>query len=107
MRTKKSLINVVISCGSYLICMVSNFIIRGMFARIIGVEYAGVESTFLNVISMLAIVELGIGTGIVYKLYRPIADGDNRQISLLLKFYKRAYTVIASVVLSIGLVVAV
>ena len=87
--------------------MVSNFIIRGMFARIIGVEYAGVESTFLNVISMLAIVELGIGTGIVYKLYRPIADGDNRQISLLLKFYKRAYTVIASVVLSIGLVVAV
>ena len=78
-----------------------------MFSRIIGVEYAGVESTFLNAISMLSIVELGIGTGIVYKLYKPIADGDHRQISLLLKFYKMAYSVIAAIVFSIGVVVAV
>ena len=107
MRTKKSLINIAISCGSYLICMVSTFIIRGMFSSIIGEEYAGVESAFLNAISMLAVVELGIGTGIVYKLYRPIADGDTRQISLLLKFYKKAYSVIAAVVFAAGLVVAV
>ena len=107
MRTKKSLINVAISCGSYLLCMVSTFIIRGMFSSIIGAEYAGVESAFLNAISMLAVVELGIGTGIVYKLYRPIADGDNRTISLLLKFYKKAYSVIALVVLLAGVVVAV
>ena len=107
MRTKKSLINVVISCGSYLLCMISTFIIRGMFSRLIGAEYAGVESAFLNAISMLAVVELGIGTGIVYKLYKPIAEGDNRSISLLLKFYKKAYTAIALVVLSIGILVAV
>ena len=106
MRTKKSLINVVISCGSYLICMVSTFIIRGMFSRLIGEEYAGIESAFLNAISMLAVVELGIGTGIVYKLYRPIAEGDTKSISLLLKFYKRAYTVIGGIVLSIGVIVA-
>ncbi len=107
MRTKKSLINVAISCGSYLLCMVSTFIIRGMFSHLIGEEYAGVESTFLNAISMLAVVELGIGTGIVYKLYKPISEGDNRQISLLLKFYKKAYTVIASAVFLLGLIVAV
>ncbi len=107
MRTKKSLINVAISCGSYLICMISTFIIRGAFSDIIGTEYAGVESTFLNAISMLAVVELGIGTGIVYKLYRPIAEGDKVKISLLLKFYKRAYSIIALVVLTAGLVVAV
>ncbi len=107
MRTQKSLINVAISCGSYLICMVSTFIIRGMFSDIIGQEYAGVESAFLNAISMLAVVELGIGTGIVYKLYAPIAQGDNRKISLLLKFYKKAYSVIALVVFLAGTVVAV
>lgn len=106
MRTKKSFVNVAISCGSYLICMVSTFIIRGMFSNLIGETYAGVESTFLNAISMLAVVELGIGTGIVYKLYRPIAEGDHREISLLLKFYKTAYSVIASVVFAAGLAVA-
>lgn len=107
MRTKKSLINIAISCGSYLICMVSTFIIRGMFSNLIGKDYAGVESAFLNAISMLAVVELGIGTGIVYKLYRPIADGDNKTISLLLKFYKKAYSVIALIVFLAGTVVAV
>lgn len=106
MRTKKSLVNIVISCGSYLICMVSTFIIRGMFSRLVGEDYAGIESAFLNAISMLAVVELGIGTGIVYKLYRPIAEGDKKTISLLLKFYKRAYTVIGAIVLGIGIVVA-
>ncbi len=107
MRTKKSLINVAISCSSYLICMIGTFIIRGMFNRILGEDYAGIESTFLNAVAMLAVVELGIGTGIVYKLYKPIADGDNVQIAKLLKFYKNAYSVIALAVFSIGVVVAV
>ncbi len=107
MRTQKSFINVAISCGSYLLCMVSTFIIRGIFSRLIGADFAGIESTFLNAISMLSVVELGIGTGIVYKLYKPIAEKNYREISLLLKFYKNAYTVIASIVFLIGAVVAV
>lgn len=107
MRTKKSLINVAISCSSYILCMVSTFIIRGVFSRLIGADFAGIESTFMNAISMLAIVELGIGTGIVYKLYKPIADGDKREIALLLKFYKQAYTVIGGIVFFIGIIVSV
>lgn len=84
MRTKQSVINIVVSCTSYLILMLCTFITRGVFSRVLGLDYAGVESTFLNLVSMLAIVELGLGTGIIYKLYKPIADGDNRKIGMLL-----------------------
>ena len=68
MRTKQSVIYIIVSCTSYLILMLCTFITRGVFSRVLGLDYAGVESTFLNLVSMLAIVELGLGTGIIYKL---------------------------------------
>ncbi len=106
MRTKQSVINIVVSCTSYLILMLCTFITRGVFSRVLGLDYAGVESTFLNLVSMLAIVELGLGTGIIYKLYKPIADGDNRKIGMLLRFYKQSYLLIAAIVFVLGIVAA-
>ena len=106
MRTKQSVINIIVSCTSYLILMLCTFITRGVFSRVLGLDYAGVESTFLNLVSMLAIVELGLGTGIIYKLYKPIADGDNRKIGMLLRFYKQSYLLIAAIVFALGVVAA-
>lgn len=106
MRTKKSLDNILVSCFSYIFLMLNSFIIRGVFKRILGQEIVGIEGVFLNVVSLLGIVELGIGTGIVYKLYQPIADGDTRKIAILLNFYKKAYGIIAAIVLSCGFVAA-
>lgn len=102
MRTKNSLINIAVSICSYGFLMVSSFLTRGVFSRELGLAIAGIEGLFLNIVSMLAIAELGIGVGIVYKLYKPIADNDKVRIAVLLNFYKKAYMVIGTVVLLLG-----
>lgn len=101
-RTAKSLMNAMSSCLSYLILMVSTFVTRAVFKRYLGLDYSGVETVFLNIITMLAIVELGIGSGIVYKLYKPIADKDYRKIAILINFYKKAYRIIAAILAALG-----
>ena len=106
MRTKNSIINIAVSCSSYIFLMANAFITRYFVVRHLGDIVVGIDGVFLNIISMLAIAELGIGIGIVYKLYKPIADGDNRKIAVLLNFYKKAYTVIGVVVFTAGTITA-
>lgn len=106
MRTKKSLINILVSCMAYLLTMVGSFVTRGVFSRVLGLDTVGIDGVFLNMASMLGIVEMGLGVSIVYKLYRPIADGDMEAVAVILKFLRKAYRVIVLVVMIIGAVLS-
>ena len=98
MRTKNSIRNILVSFLSYLIILVGSFVTRKIFANILGLKMVGIEGMFLNVVSALSIVELGLGLGIVYKLYKPIAQKDWEQVSVILCFLRRAYCIISLII---------
>ncbi len=97
MRSKKVLINSIFGMAGYAILMLSNFITRSVFVDQLGLSMAGVDTTFKNFLQVLSLAELGLSTGLLYKLYKPIEDKDNREIKKVLNFYKQAYKVIASI----------
>jgi hypothetical protein len=102
MRTKNSIINVLTNCSSYFILIITSFFIRRIFASIFGLEFVGIDGAFLNVVSILSIVESGLGTGMIYKLYQPIAVQDYKKISSMLKFLRNAYAVISVLIFFFG-----
>ena len=104
MRTKNSVINIIVSVLSYAIIMVSSFVTRKIFANVLGLEIVGIEGAFLNVVSVLAIVELGLGVGIVYKLYKPIAEKNWEQVAVVLCFLRKCYYIIAAAIMILGAV---
>lgn len=106
MRTKNSVINIIVSCLSYGIIMIGSFVTRKIFVDILGLEIVGIDGAFTNVVNTLAIVELGLGVGIVYKLYKPIAEKNWNQVAVVLCFLRRCYTVIASCVAILGISLA-
>lgn len=106
MRTRNSIINSLAGAGGYLIQMFSNFIVRAKFVEYLGDSVLGVNALFTNVISMLALAELGLGTGLIYKLYKPVADHDVPRIQSLLRFYKRAYMIIGAVIAAAGFILS-
>lgn len=106
MRTKNSIRNILVSFLSYLIILVGSFVTRKIFANILGLKMVGIEGMFLNVVSALSIVELGLGLGIVYKLYKPIAQKDWEQVSVILCFLRRAYCIISLIILISGVSVS-
>lgn len=112
-RTQTAMKNAFFGVLSYVILTISTLITRWVFvaqfdslAPGLGTELSGVESLFKSVISMLALAELGIGTGLVYLLYKPIAEKNNEAIHRILNFYKRAYQLIAAIIAAIGVVMA-
>ncbi len=96
-RSKKVLINSVFGIAGYALLMLSNFITRGVFVDQLGLSMAGVDTTFKNFLQVLSLAELGLSTGLLYKLYKPIEEKNNREIKKILNFYKQAYKLIATV----------
>lgn len=103
MRTKNSLINISVGVGNQLIITFLSFFSRTIFIQTLGVEYLGINGLFTNILAMLSLAEAGIGSSIIYNLYKPVADNDKEKINMLMALYKKAYFVIALIVLTLGL----
>ena len=52
----------------------------------------------------LNLAELGVGSAMVYSMYKPVAEDDRTTICALMKLYKIYYRVIGLVVLVGGLI---
>ncbi len=103
-RTKSTIINAISCIMLRLLSIILSFGSRSFFIKTLGSEYAGVSGLFTDILVILSFVELGIGTAITYKLYKPIANNDKLQITVLMNFYKKAYRLISVTVLVLGIV---
>ncbi len=104
-RTENSIRNSIVAIVSSVFVMVLGFVIQTVFVKTLGEEYLGINGLFANIVSMLAIVELGIGPAIVSNLYKPLAEGNTQQIKTLLRYYRNCYHLIGLLVFGIGLLV--
>ena len=98
MRTKNSFYNTIAQMIYYIINIAFGMINRKILLAVMGVEYQGINGLF-------SLAEMGIGTAIIYHLYKPIQENDIFQIKTLMRFYRKCYNIIAIVVFSLGLLV--
>lgn len=105
MRSSNSIKNAIIAAIMNMITILVGFVAQKVFVITLGNEYLGLNGLFNNVLSMLAVVELGFGSAIIYHLYKPIAEENEKEIKILMKFYKKTYRIIALVIFILGLIV--
>lgn len=106
MRTKNSVLNVIVGIFSLLITTIIGFVLSKIFITNMGIEKNGLNSLFINVMSILSISELGIAGAINYNLYKPILNEDYKKVSVIMTFYKKCYRVIGSLILAMSIVMA-
>ena len=105
-RTKKTMRNLIVSFLMQLVTVALSFACRTVFARLLSAEYLGLGGLFTNIISVLSLSELGLGSVIIVNLYKPLAENDQERISRLMNFYKAAYTIIGVFVIVCGIIIA-
>ena len=69
-----------------------------------GVQYLGLNSLFSSILQVLNLAELGVGSAMVFSMYKPIVDDDKDTICALMKLYKVYYRFIGLVIAVIGLI---
>lgn len=104
MRIQNSLNNIYIGIITQIIITLLGFLSRKIFLDNLGVEYLGINGLLTNILSMLSLVEGGIGTSIIYNLYKPLADKDIEKITALVQLYKKVYGILAIVIFILSIV---
>ena len=104
-RTEYSARNTTVAMTAKIIAILTGYITRIIFTHTLSEEYVGVNGLFTDILNVLALSELGVGTAITYALYRPISEGDVEKQKSLMKMYKRFYQLVAAIVLGSGLLV--
>lgn len=80
-----------------------NFVLRQVFIMRLGDTLIGVQDLYSEILTMLSLAELGVGTALNYSLYGPVARGEREKIKSYMLMYKKAYRFIAIVIAVIGL----
>lgn len=104
MRLKKSLKNILFNIGSQIIIIILSFISRKIFIDKLGSLYLGVDGIILSLISLLSIIESGVGTAITYNLYEPLAKKQIDKIKSLMCVYKKIYRCLGLLITCLGII---
>ncbi|MDE7430382.1 MAG: oligosaccharide flippase family protein [Lachnospiraceae bacterium] len=102
-RVQAAVKNIAFGQIGNLITQVLNFVLRTMFIQYLGDTLNGVNGLYTNMLSVLSMAELGIGTALNYSLYKPVARGDIEKIKSYMQLYKKAYRIIGIVVAVLGI----
>ena len=104
-RTEYSARNTTVAMVARVVAILMGFFTRVVFTHTLSEEYVGINGLFTDILNVLSLSELGIGTAITYALYKPIAEKDIEKQKALMQLYKKFYRIIALIVLMAGLLV--
>ena len=104
-RTEHSARNTSIAMFSQIIAIAMGYVTRMVFTHTMSESYVGINGLFTDILNVLALSELGIGTAIAYALYKPVAQGDVERQKSLMKLFRRLYYLVALLIAVAGLLV--
>ena len=102
-RTKNASRNIVFGIVLRIYQIAVPFLMRTAMIYFMGVQYLGLNSLFTSILQVLNLAELGVGSAMVYSMYKPIADDDETTICALMQLYKLYYRVTGLVIAVVGL----
>lgn len=102
-RTEYSAKNTTVAVVSRFAAMFMGFLLRIVFTHTLSEDYVGVDGLFTDIINILSLTELGVGSAITYALYGPIQKKDIETQKALMKYFQRFYHMVAAIVLLVGL----
>lgn len=105
-RTQNATRNIVFGIILKIYQIIVPFLMRTAMIYLMGVQYLGLNSLFTSVLQVLNLAELGVGSAMIYSMYRPIAEDDETTICALMKLYRTYYRVIGLAIAFSGGVLA-
>ena len=94
--------NIIFGIGGNVVTMLLRFALRTIFIAKLGETLTGVEDLYTEVLTLLSLAELGVGTALNFSLYGPVARGEREKVKSYMRLYRQAYRIIAIVIAVAG-----
>jgi len=105
-RVHRSIMNIKVGMLFYMLSLVLAFFSRKIFLDCLGAEFIGLTGMLMNIMSFLSVAELGIGTSIVYFLYKPLQEDNHEKINEVMSMLAYLYRCIGFIIGSCGIIVS-
>lgn len=102
-RRKNAIRNVFFGIVLRFYNMLMPFIMRSVMIYTLGIDYLGLNGLFVSVLQILNLAELGVGSAMIFSMYKPIAEQNTSKICALINLYRYYYRIIGGVILFLGL----
>lgn len=67
------------------------FALRTVMVYSLGIDYAGINSLFSSILSMLNLAELGFSSAVIFAMYQPIKENNTKELCQLLGYFRKVY----------------
>lgn len=105
-RVHRSVMNIKVGMIFYVLSLFLAFFSRKVFLDCLGAEFLGLTGMLMNIMSYLNVIELGIGTSIIYFLYKPLQEDNHEKINEVMSMLAYLYRCIGFIIGSCGIVVS-
>ena len=105
-RVHRSVMNIKVGMLFYMLSLFLAFFSRKIFLDCLGAEFIGLTGMLMNIMSFLSVAELGIGTSIVYFLYKPLQEDNHEKINEVMSMLAYLYRCIGAIIGSLGIAVS-
>jgi len=96
---------VIINLVLTILISVIGFLQNKYFIEYLGIEILGIMKLFSQLLQYLNIVELGLGSATAFALYKPLAEKNEEQVSIIISTIKSIYSKISLLLLGMGILV--
>lgn len=103
-RTKNATRNIIFGIILKVYQILVPFLMRTAIIYLMGVQYLGLNSLFTSILQVLNLAELGVGSAMIYSMYKPIAEDNNAEICALMQLYRTYYRIIGFIIAVVGLI---
>lgn len=106
-RVHRSMMNIKVGMYFYILSLFLAFFSRKIFLDCLGAEFIGLTGMLMNIMSFLSVAELGIGTSIVYFLYKPLQEDNHEKINEVMSMLAYLYRCIGFVIGGSGVIISI
>ena len=107
MRSKKTLKNIKVDLVITLTIVLLGFLSRKIFIEYMGADFTGLMLLFVQLIGMINIAEMGVGTATASLLYKPLSENNQAVINKIIASTAKVYKYISILVFVVGITTGV
>ena len=106
MKTKKTFLNLISEVIPMIIVSFLGIFKLKIFIQVLGNETLGLYQLFSQIMVYVAIVDGGLGSAVLYALYKPNSKNDNKKINQILAGSYKIFSLLGALIFAIAAVVA-
>ena len=106
MRTKRVILNFITDVLPQIIIAILGIYKIKIFLKILGSDTLGLYQLYSQIIAYLVLAEGGIGTAVLFRLYKPIKNKDTLKIKKVMSTAKTLFRYITLIIIVLGIIIS-